>query len=133
MMKESVEIMISTILGDSIHEIFDSPDYTNQIKCNLYKIILLILKFSILVNSDEHILLFKKSFENITIMLLKFCLIENIPTSCFDVSYYNDYRSKLIYMKSILLSLQSKYSFLLLIEDNFLSDENVESLNDNIV
>uniref|UniRef100_A0A0K0DWK9 Uncharacterized protein n=1 Tax=Strongyloides stercoralis TaxID=6248 RepID=A0A0K0DWK9_STRER len=133
-MIESTEIMLSTILGDSsIHEIFDSPNYTHQIKYNLYIIILIILKFSILIKNEEHILKYKESFENVTSILLKLCFIEGIPSACFDISYFKDYRSKLIQMKCILLSLQSKYSFLLITGDNYLYNENDEDTKNDIV
>uniref|UniRef100_A0A0N5CI60 Uncharacterized protein n=1 Tax=Strongyloides papillosus TaxID=174720 RepID=A0A0N5CI60_STREA len=132
-MKESIHIMLSTILGDSIHQIFDSPDYTNQIKRNLYKIISFILKFSMLIAKDDHILLFKESFQNVTRILLKLCLIEGIPSPCFDLTYFTDYRSQLLHMKSILLSLQSKFSFLLLTEQAYFNDENDDNAENDIV
>uniref|UniRef100_A0A0K0FIT4 Ufd2P_core domain-containing protein n=1 Tax=Strongyloides venezuelensis TaxID=75913 RepID=A0A0K0FIT4_STRVS len=132
-MKESVNIMLTTILGDSIHQIFDSPDYTDQIKRNLYKIISFILKFSMLITKDDHILLFKESFQNVTRILLKLCLIEGIPSPCFDKTYFTDYRSQLLHMKSILLSLQSKFSFLLLTEQTYFNNKNDDNAENDIV
>uniref|UniRef100_A0A0N5BBR7 tRNA exportin n=1 Tax=Strongyloides papillosus TaxID=174720 RepID=A0A0N5BBR7_STREA len=116
----TIKLMFSTILGDSIHHTLLISDYNDGVRYNLYTIIAFILKFTHFINKEKHIKMFKEPIKKVTRIVLKLCSLENIPSTCFDPSTFDDHRSQLVEMKEFLVSMQGKFNFLVANENTHL-------------
>ncbi|CEF62328.1 Hypothetical protein SRAE_1000060100 [Strongyloides ratti] len=132
-MSITIKLMFSTILGESIHDTLLNSIYLEGVKYNLCKIISFILKFTIFLNNENHIMIFKESVKNVAKIILKLCLMENTPTTCIESKPCTNYRFELKEIKKFLVSIQSKFNFLIVSENVQLDESRNEEIEKDII